>query len=260
MQTIEQYADLLKTMDCAILIATCWGGPDEIYDVNVSKTHQLMTMLDPDLCQQVIYFSTASILDRQNQPLMKAGEIGTDYVKSKYQCYLGLSKLAIAPKITTVFPTLIFGGDSQKPYSHISAGIGDVTKWVGIARFFQAEGSFHFIHAKDVAQVVAYLVDHPPQPGSSRNLVLGNPAITVNEALEDACDYLHQPIYFRVPLTTRIANFFIALFNIQMAPWDRYCMEERNQTYQNAISPSTFALPTYCATVTDLLKLSGVKP
>ncbi len=260
MHTIEQYADLLKTMDCAILIATCWGGADEIYDVNVNKTHQLLNLLDPDRCQQVIYFSTASILDRQNQPLKAAGEMGTDYVKSKYQCYLGLSKLAIAPKITTVFPTLIFGGDHQKPYSHISAGMGEVAKWVNIARFFQTEGSFHFIHARDVALVVAYLVDHPPPPGAPHNLVLGNPSITVNQALAEACDYLHKPIYFRLPLTTQMANFFIALFNVQMAPWDRYCMEERNQTYQNVVTPSTFKLPTYCATVADLLKLSGVTP
>jgi len=118
MQNISQFADLLSTIDIAILTATAWGG-EQTFDINVSKTIELLNLLDPDRCQQVIYFSTASVLDSQNQPLKEAGEIGTDYIRSKYECLHKISELGIASKITTVFPTLVLGGDSKKPYSHI---------------------------------------------------------------------------------------------------------------------------------------------
>ncbi|HEY9661302.1 MAG TPA: NAD(P)-dependent oxidoreductase [Allocoleopsis sp.] len=259
MREIEQFGRLLKTIDTAILTATAWGG-DDIFDINVFKTIRLMNLLDPEVCQQVIYFSTASILDRHNQPLKEAGEIGTDYIKSKYTCHLHLSKLAIAPQVTTLFPTLVFGGDSNKPYSHLSAGIKDVVKWIDLIRFLQVDASFHFLHAQDIAQVVAHLVDHPPQANEPRELVLGNPALSVNQAVEQICAYLHKPIQFRLPLTPQLAELIIKVFRIQVAPWDRFCMGYRHFSYANPISPSSFDLPAYCPTLSDLLKISGIAP
>ncbi|MHC5725815.1 MAG: NAD-dependent epimerase/dehydratase family protein, partial [Nostoc sp.] len=67
MQNIRQFADLLSTIDTAVLTATAWGG-DQTFDINVVKTIELLELLDPERCQQVIYFSTASVLDRYNQP------------------------------------------------------------------------------------------------------------------------------------------------------------------------------------------------
>ncbi|GAB4373877.1 MAG: NAD(P)-dependent oxidoreductase [Elainellaceae cyanobacterium] len=259
MRDIEQVGRLLKTVDCAILAATAWGG-DEIYDVNVFKTIRLMNLLDPALCEQVIYFSTASILDRHHQPLREAGEIGTDYIKSKYTCHLHIPKLAIAPKVTTLFPTLVFGGDDRKPYSHLSSGIKDVIRWIKLIRFFKADASFHFLHAQDIAQVVAYFVDHPPGVDDPHEFVLGNPALTVNQAVETICRYLNRRIYFRVPLSPRLADLFINLFRIQMAPWDRFCMGYRHFTHENAINPDSLGLPTYCPGLPDLLKISGIPP
>ena len=109
LRQIERFADLLKTMDTAILAATAWGGSQEAFDINVVKTIRLMDLLDPALCEQVIYFSTASVLDQNNQLLKQARQLGTDYIRSKYDCLVRLSKLAIAPKFTTVFPTLVLG-------------------------------------------------------------------------------------------------------------------------------------------------------
>ena len=258
MKEIERVGRLLKTMDGAILTATSWGGTAETQDINVVKTIRLMNLLDPTLCQQVIYFSTASILGRENYPLRQAGEIGTDYIKSKYQCHQQLSKLAIAPQITTLFPTLVFGGDEQKPYSHISAGIPEVAKWAGLARFFKTDGSFHFLHAKDIAQVVLQFVDHPPEANDPREFVLGNPAIQANEAIAQICAYLNQHIYFRIPLSQPWVDFFIRVFRVQMADWDRFCLEYRHFTYQHPISPASFGLEVYCPTIADLLKISGV--
>ena len=259
MRDIEQFGRLLKTMNVAILAATAWGG-DEVFDINVFKTIRLLNLLDPEICEQVIYFSTASILDRHNQPLKEAGDIGTDYIRSKYTCHLHLSKLAIAPKITTLFPTLVFGGDDSKPYSHLSSGLKDVLQWIDLIRFLKADASFHFLHAQDIAQVVAYFVEHPPEPADPHEFVLGNPALTVNQAVKEICAYLNKRIYFRIPLSLYLAELLISVFHIQVAEWDRFCMTYRHFTYQNPISPESFGLITYYPALRDLLKTSGVLP
>lgn len=257
MRDVEQYADLLKTIDVAVLTATVWGGED-IFEINVNKTLQLLNLLNSNRCQQVIYFSTASVLDRHNQLLKEAGEIGTDYIRSKYEVLNRLSEFAIAPKTTVLFPTLVLGGDERKPYSHLSAGLPDVAKWINIARFFQADGSFHFIHGRDVAQVVRYLIDNPPQSDRPSQFVLGQKELTVNQAVEEICDYLNKKIYFRIPLSLSLANLFIVLFRIQMADWDRFCLQYRHFTYEKAIEPTLFGLSNYCATLSDALKIHGV--
>ncbi|MBE9004506.1 NAD(P)-dependent oxidoreductase [Fortiea sp. LEGE XX443] len=257
MQEISRFADLLPTIDTAVLTATAWGG-DNTYDINVSKTIELLSLLDTERCEQVIYFSTASVLDHKNQPLKEAGDIGTDYISSKYQCLHQKEKLAIAPKITTVFPTLVLGGDAKKPYSHATLGIPEITKYVNLIRFLQADGSFHFIHGRDIATVVQYLIEHPPQTKEQRKLVLGQEGLYANQAIEELCTYLGKKIYFRIPLSISLANLIIAVFRIQMAAWDRFCMNYRHFTYDNAINPATFGLSNYCATMTDVLKISGV--
>ena len=255
---IEAFKDILATIDTAILTATAWGDPKETYETNVTKTLALMDLLDPVRCQQVIYFSTASILSRDNTPLTEAKTLGTDYVRTKYICHERLQALAIAPKITTVFPTLVFGGDGKKPYSHLSGGLGDVLKWMTLIRFFRVDGSFHFVHAQDIADVVTHLVEHPPQGGESRELVLGSAAIHVNQAIRDICRYLRIPIRLQIPLFLQLSNIIIVLFRIQMEEWDRFCLSYRHFSYQNPVSPTTFGKQAYCATVDELMKVSGV--
>ena len=260
LKDIEQHSELLKTMDSAILTATSWGGADEIYQVNVEKNLKLMTLLDPDRCQQVIYFSTASILDRQNQLLPAAEEIGSDYIRSKYICYSKLGQLAIAPRITTLFPTLVFGGDDRHPDSHISAGIGEVVKWCKLIRFFQADGSFHFIHSQDIAQIVQHLIKHPPTGDQSRDLVLGNDRVTVDQAIAEICNYLNQAPLLGISLSPWLIDLFIVLFRVQMGDWDRFSLRYRHFTHKYVTSPTAFGLPPYCATVSDILKASGIAP
>ncbi|MBW4693046.1 MAG: NAD(P)-dependent oxidoreductase [Lyngbya sp. HA4199-MV5] len=256
---IEQFSELLKTIDCAILIATAWGGAQEAYDINVTQTLRLMDLLDPAVCKQIIYFSTASILNRENQPLKEAETTTHDYIRSKYTCFQQLATLKIAPRITTLFPTLLLGGDANKPQSHVSSGVVQVANWAWLLRFLKTEGSFHFIHGKDIAQIVRYLVEKPPAEGQSRQLVLGNQRMTVNQAIEETCVYLNKRIYFHIPLTKELANLIIFVFRIQMADWDRFSMNYRHFTHRYVVSPENFGLPTYCATFSDVLKLSGVR-
>jgi nucleoside-diphosphate-sugar epimerase len=257
MLEIAKFNDLLQTIDIAVLTATAWGGTGT-FDINVIKTLELLNLLDTEKCQQVIYFSTASVLDSDNQPLKEAGEMGTDYIRSKYDCLQRMKKLAIYPKVTTVYPTLVVGGEEKKPYSHLTSGIPEVTKWVDLIRFLKADGSFHFIHAKDIASVVRYLISHPPGENESRSLVLGQQQLTANQAIEQICAYLGRKVSFRIPLSTNLANILISVFKIQMAAWDRFCMNYRHFTYKNVVNPGNLGLPNHCPTMRDVLRLSGV--
>ncbi|NRB08577.1 MAG: NAD(P)-dependent oxidoreductase [Richelia sp.] len=258
MADITQLAELLKTIDIAILTATAWGG-DNTYNINVNKTLELINLLDADKSERVIYFSTASVLGRDNQPLPEAGELGTDYISSKYDCLQKIKKIALANKITTVYPTLVLGGDENKPCSQVTMGIPEVVKYINIIRFLQADGSFHFIHGKDIATVVAYLIANPDQKKGTQKFVLGQNPLTANQAIESVCAYLGKKIYFRIPLSLSLANIIIVLFRIQMAAWDRFCMNYRHFTYNSFINPSSLDLPNYCATMEDVLKISGIR-
>jgi len=251
---IERHHDLLKTMDVAILIATSWGDPQATFNINVTKTVQLVQALDPDRCEQVLYFSTASILGRDNQPLKAAHELGTDYIRTKYIAFQQLQRLAIAPKITTLFPTLVLGGDDQKPKSHISSGLDHISRWSTFARFLKVETKFHFIHGQDIGIVVSALVEQPPVAGESRQLVLGNAALSASELIAEICAYFKQRIYFRFPLTPGMANVLIRILNIQMAPWDRFCMEYGDFTYTQPVSPQTFGRTTIYPSMTAVLQ------
>ena len=258
LENIAPFADLLGTMDIAILTAAAWGGdPGYVDAINIDANLAVMAHLDPERCQQVIYFSTASILNRQSDPLPEAGSLGTDYIRSKYECHQRLPNLPVYDKITTVFPTLVFGGDKDKPHSFISAGLRDVTRWVGLVRFFKADAGFHFAHAQDIATVVNYLVEHPTT-GGYREYVLGNPPLTVNQAVEQISGYFGQRIWFRIPLSLWLAEVLIKVFRVQMAPWDYFCIRYRHFVYAGAVNPASFGMEPYCLTLADLLRVHGI--
>ena len=266
MAQIEEHSDLLlKDINIAILAATAWGGRGETYDINVVKTLALINLLNPKICERIIYFSTASILDQNNQLLLPASQFGHDYIRTKYQCFSQLAKQAIADKIIAVFPTLVFGGEKDKPYSHLSSGITDVTKWISLIRWFSLDGSFHFIHARDIAGIISYLVEHPEfSPTKDRDstqvdcLVLGNPAISVDRAIAEITNYFDKKVYLRIPLYIWLTNIFIGIFRIQMDSWSRFSLDYRHFTYTNPVTPASFGMKNHCSTIKELMEVSGV--
>lgn len=257
---ILDYQELLTTINIAILTATCWGGEAESYQINVEANINLINSLNPDNCQQIIYFSTASILNQNNELLPQAGEIGTDYIRTKYQCYTKLSELTLFDRIITVYPTLVFGGDDNKPYSHLSAGLKDLPKLINLIRWFQADGSFHFIHGKDIATVINYLVENGTNLDESfdKKLVLANPSLKVNEAIKEISNYFGKKVYFQIPLSILLAKFFIKVFNIQMAEWDYFCVNYRHFVHKKFVNPNTFNLESFAPNLTSLLEVSQV--
>jgi nucleoside-diphosphate-sugar epimerase len=261
LREIAQYGDLLEEMDAVILIATAWGGEQEAYEINVRCTEALMGFLNPEICGQIIYFSTASILDRQNHPLTIAGQVrGQDYIRSKYQAYEHLQTSPLFSKVTALFPTIVFGGNEQFPMTHLTAGLPGVLKWVPLMRFFKMDASFHFIHAKDIAQVVQHFVDAPPQDGDLRQFVLGNDRRTFNQVVEDLCQYFQVPIYFRIPLYPWLTDFFIKVFRIQIGEWERFALDYRHFTHQNVVNPASFGRKTDYPTLDAVLRVCGILP
>jgi nucleoside-diphosphate-sugar epimerase len=253
LETIETHAGLLSTMDAAVLAAAAWGGP-AAEAVNVRATLALLRLLDPARCDPVVYFSTASILDEDHRLLAEAERMGTEYIRSKLACARALADLPIASRVITLFPTLVIGGDAGHPYSNAALLLREALRWIGLARFFTADASFHFIHARDIARVVRHLLDTPGVLPPPRALVLGSPRVTVDEALGAACTMARRRVPFRLRLTERLARVLIAAFRVQMSPWDRYCMMRRHLVYREPVGPARFGLPTDCPDIASALR------
>ncbi|XFA72493.1 NAD(P)-dependent oxidoreductase [Thermosynechococcaceae cyanobacterium Okahandja] len=250
---LSPLAPLLPTLDGVILTAAAWGNKNA-FAINFEQTCALLQQLDPQRCQRVFYFSTASILTRQMTPLPEAATLGTAYIRSKYECLQAIETLPVGDRVVELFPTMVFGGgtDGKRP-SFITKGMRQALKWLWLARFFRVEASFHFVHARDIAQVVLYLIEHPEYP-VPRRVALGNPAITVNELLTQLCQAHNLPIYFQIPLTPALVNFFIKVFRIQMSPWDYFCLNYRNFSCDTILNPQQLGLKPHYATVVDLLE------
>jgi len=257
---IGQQAARLRTIHCAILTAAAWGGATVTHNINVSRTLQLVNLLDRTICDRVIYFSTASLLDRDENVLHEAAHFGTDYIRTKYDALSQLRRSPIADRLTVLFPTLVWGGDDQhhQRRSHLNLGLADLLQWSWLLRFIKLEGSFHNIHAQDIAQVVTHLVtqtDYEPQ-----SWVLGGKPYSVNEAIIELCRYCGQSVGLRLELKSWLLEVVIKLGKIKLASWDRFCLDYRHFTYRKAIDPSSLGMVPYCATLSDILQVSGVKP
>jgi nucleoside-diphosphate-sugar epimerase len=133
-----------------------------------------------------------------------------------------------------------------------------VVKWINLLRFLRLDGSFHFIHGQDVAQVVRHCLYHPPTGTQPRAFVLGQAPVTADEAVEELCAYLDKKIYFRLPLPLPLANLSVALRRSEDAAWARFCLRYRHFTHEGPTNPATFGLRNYCTTMADVLRTSGI--
>ena len=92
----------LATVNRVIHTATAWGDPDRAHQVNVVAVKRMLQLLNPAVVEQIIYFSTASILDRHLRPLPEALAYGTEYIQTKAQCLKDLEQHPLADKIIAV--------------------------------------------------------------------------------------------------------------------------------------------------------------
>lgn len=245
---IERHAPLLAEMDHMIHVAAAWGEPVS-YEVNYRLAHRMFALADPARIKRIVNFSTASILDSENRPLAAADAHGTDYIRSKYLCRVHLDEHPLRERILTVYPTLIFGGSDRHPTSHLSSGLEDVPRWLGLARHLSLDGTLHFIHARDIARIVTHALAHEVPDD---HLVLGNPAMSVDELIEALCRAFGRKRGLRLDLTPAL-GLLSRLFERQMNSWDRFSAGYRHFRYRT-VNAATFGLPEDLTTLEAIVQ------
>ena len=233
----DRFASELATVNRVIHTATAWGDPERAQQVNVVAVKRMLSLLDPNKLQQVVYFSTASILDRHLQPLPEALAYGTEYIQTKAQCLQELERHPLAERIVAVFPTLVFGGrvdgTSSFPTSYLTEGLAEASKWLWLARFLRADASFHFIHAADIAAICGALATRPHELNRS-------------------------PGQGAIPLWAWLIEGLIRILPIEVNAWDRFSIRQRHFIHDPVTQPEAFGLTSHGPNLEAVLQDSGL--
>lgn len=246
----------LGSADVAVLAATSWGPEPDARDLNVKATLSLAQRLAQRGCRHVLYFSTASILDHDHAPLPQAVELGTPYIRSKAECARALRDGAVTAPVTILYPTLVVGGGEQGiPPSHLCTLLEQVARRRLLLRLVRGAGSFHAIHAADIARIVTRLVEDVP-PAGVRELVLGSAPVTLDAATEALCDTLQVRQFPILPLSQSVADACIRFFDIRLEAWDRYCLERAHFTHRQPIMPEDLGGRSGYPTFASLVKFA----
>jgi nucleoside-diphosphate-sugar epimerase len=249
--------------------ATAWGDPERAQQVNVVAVKQMLAATNPDVLEQVVYFSTASILNRDLELLPEAMAYGTEYIQTKAQCLGELEQHPLAERIVAVFPTLVFGGRVDRggpfPTSYLTEGLKEGARWLWLAKWLRADASFHFIHAADIARVCVHLATNPHQAnpelgqGAVRRLVLGQPAVTVNDTVKRLCRWRRSwlpPV--GVDLQGWLIEGLIKLLRIEVNAWDRFSIRQRHFVHDPISPPERFGLVSHAPTLEAVFEDAGL--
>ena len=252
----EPHREAIASASRIIHTATAWGDPERAQQVNVVAVKQMLAATDPTRLEQVIYFSTASILDRQLQLLPEAMAYGTEYIQTKAQCLEQLEHHPLASRIVAVFPTLVFGGrvdgSGAFPTSYLTAGLKEGVRWLWLAKWLRTDATFHYIHAADIARVCVHLATTPhtanPEAGQGavRRLVLGQPAVSVNETVRRLCRWRRSWIPpVGLDLSGWLIEGLIKLLRIEVNAWDRFSIRQRHFVHEPISPPERFGLVSH---------------
>jgi nucleoside-diphosphate-sugar epimerase len=264
----DPFASELGTVQRVIHTATAWGDPERAEQVNVLAVKRLLQLLNPAVLEQFIYFSTASILDRHLRPLPEALAYGTEYIQTKARCLRDLEEHPFATRIIAVFPTLVFGGrvDGTSPFptSYLTAGLAEASKWLWLARWLRADASFHFIHAEDIARICGQFATRPHEPnhepgqGAVRRVVMGQPAISVDETVAILCRWRGVARVPGIPLWPWLIETLIRVLPIEVNAWDRFSIRQRHFIHEPASTPERFGLSSHAPDLDKVLRDSGM--
>ncbi|MFZ9568189.1 MAG: NAD-dependent epimerase/dehydratase family protein [Vulcanococcus sp.] len=270
LRDVAPHREQIATATRIIHTATAWGDPERAQQVNVVAVKEMLAATNPAVLEQVVYFSTASILNRDLELLPEAMPYGTEYIQTKAQCLQQLEQHPLASRIVAVFPTLVFGGrvDGSGPFptSYLTAGLKEGARWLWLAKWLRAEASFHFIHAADIARVCAHLATNPHQAnpelgqGAVRRLVLGQPAVTVNQTVQRLCRWRrswYPPI--GVDLQGWLIEGLIKLLRIEVNAWDRFSIRQRHFVHEPISPPERFGLVSHAPTLEAVFEDAGLR-
>jgi nucleoside-diphosphate-sugar epimerase len=269
LRDVEPHRALIASATRIIHTATAWGDPERALQVNVVAVKAMLAATDPAVLEQVVYFSTASILDRQLQLLPEAMAYGTEYIQTKAQCLQQLEQHPLADRIVAVFPTLVFGGrvDGSGPFptSYLTAGLREGARWLWLAKWLRTDASFHFIHAADIARVCAHLATTPQRPnpeagqGKVRRLVLGQPAVTVNQTVRSLCRWRRgwmPPV--GIDLSGWLIEGLIKVLRIEVNAWDRFSIRQRHFVHEPISPPERFGMVSHAPTLEAVFSDAGL--
>lgn len=243
-------------VDAALLIATSWGEGNA-FQINCDANLALADALIAAGCGRIVYFSSASVLDKQGAMLDAARDFGSEYIQSKYRLVEEMETRAGRAEIVGMFPTLVVGGDAGKPVSHFARLLRQARPWAWLVKRLRADGRFHIIHARDIAKITRAMVDGPLQ-ANPRRVVMGNPARTVNEFVAEFLIHIGKGTGRGIELKERYAEVLIKLFRIELSPWDRYCMHNRDLSHDVAVNPADFGETPYAPDLAAALDSIGI--
>lgn len=259
----------LSEVNRVIHTATAWGDPKRAKEVNIVAVKNLFNLLNPSNIKQIIYFSTASVLDRNLNLLREAFTYGTEYIQTKAQCLTELEAHELSGKIIAVFPTLVFGGrldgNSKFPTSYLTEGLRDAFNWIWLARWIKLFSRFHFIHAADIAFICGHLATSNFEPAKPffkskiKKLVLGQPHTSIDRAIQTILKWKGMRKVPQIPLWTWFIELVIILLPIQITNWDRFSLRQRHFVHEPVTSPETFGGISYAKDLDQVLHKSGIK-
>jgi nucleoside-diphosphate-sugar epimerase len=236
--------------------------------VNVVAVKRLLALLNPQVVEQIIYFSTASILDRDLNPLPEALAYGTEYIQTKARCLQDLETHQLADRIIAVFPTLVFGGrvdgTSVFPTSYLTEGLAEASRWLWLARWLRADASFHFIHAEDIARICGQFALRPheankePGQGRLRRIVMGQRAISVDQTVATLCRWRGVRRTPGVPMWPWLIQALIRILPIEINNWDRFSIRQRHFIHSPASTPERFGGTSHAPSLETVLIDSGL--
>ena len=270
LRQLEPHAATIATATRVVHTATAWGDPERAMAVNVVAVKQLLELLNPERLEQLLYFSTASVLDRQLQLLPEALSEGTEYIQTKALCLQQLEDHPLAERIVAIFPTLVFGGrvDGGGPFptSYLTAGLMEACRWLWLAKWLRVDASFHFIHAVDIARVCVHLLGQPQGPNPEvgqrrvRRLVLGQPVVSVNHTVRQLVRWRGgwmPPL--GVAITPWLVEALIGLLRLEVTPWDRFSIQQRHFVHDPVSPPERFGLISEAATLDAVFAAAGFR-
>ena len=258
----KKFSKEISQINFLIHTATAWGNPKRAYEVNIKAFEELLGMLEKNKLQKIIYFSTASILNKKTKLMRESLTYGTEYIQTKYKCFERLKKSTFAEKTFAVFPTLVFGGTLNKrskyPVSYLTSGLKEINKWLWLARFLKLNSKFHFIHANDIAKICGFLIKNHKKDNYKgfKKFVLGQNYISIDDAINILLKRNRMNRYFSIPLTKKIMKILLRVLPIQTTPWDSFSIKKYDFNHVPITNPETFNLKSHAKSLQDVLRLA----
>ncbi|GEM_PF-404516 len=236
LEDIMDFKSILEDCEYIIHLAANWVDPNlPDCSMNNQQTQVLFSLANPKKIKRILYFSTASIIGRDNCLLPEARKYGSGYITSKYDAYLALQESLIKDKIVIIFPTMVISGDKKHRYSHIGEGLFDAKKYLKWVRFLSINGTFHFIHADDIARMSMHLLK---QESCKPEYVFGNKQQKIDDSINEIAKFFGYKNWFKIPIPTNFIIYLAELLRFKIDPYGKFCLQYKHFTYDTVNSES----------------------